>query len=286
MKRGRDQVEILVGGTAFATYVFNDPRIKRPYFTGVHAVTGQQVTRHHPPRPGVDSTDHATMHPGIHLAFGDISGADFWRNRGVVRHAGFTKKPTGGERAGEFTVRNLYQAGKRLVCEEVCRHRVLVRPAGVLLTYESRFLSHQAGFVFGDQEEMGLGVRVDRALRVRGGRGTILNSVGGKNEKQTWGRQAAWCDYSGLKDGRRVGLAVMTDPGNFRASWFHSRDYGLLVANPFGRKAFRKGAASRVEVARGEPFTLRFGILIHSSSPNRPVDLKAAYSDFVAALKR
>ncbi len=32
-----------------ATYVFSDPKIKRPYFTSVHAPDGTPVTRTHPP---------------------------------------------------------------------------------------------------------------------------------------------------------------------------------------------------------------------------------------------
>ena len=31
-----------------------------------------------------DLDDHPTMHPGLWLAFGDINGADFWRNKGRV----------------------------------------------------------------------------------------------------------------------------------------------------------------------------------------------------------
>jgi hypothetical protein len=67
----------------------------------------------------------------------------------------------------------------------------------------------------------------------------------------------------------------MPDAANFRPSWFHARDYGLFVANPFGRQAFRKGEPSRVEVKPGETFRLRFAVLLHSGE----VDLAAAYVD-------
>ena len=43
-----------------------------------------QVTRHHPPIEGQDRVDHGTFHPGIWMAFGDISGSDYWR---LERHA-------------------------------------------------------------------------------------------------------------------------------------------------------------------------------------------------------
>jgi hypothetical protein len=281
---GPDRVEILVRGRPFAVYVFADKTIKRPYFTAVKAPGGQPVTRHHPPRPGVDSTDHGTMHPGIHLAFGDLGGSDFWRNRGRVVHDGFVEAPSSGARQGSFTVRNSYRAGSRVICREVCRHRVMIRPHGILLTYESRFSSESAGFFFGDQEEMGLGVRVDRELRVKGGRGSIINSEGRRNEKDVWGRPALWCGYGGVKDGQHVGLALMPDPGNFRKSWFHARDYGFLVANPFGRKAFTRGQPSRVNVATGKVFRLNFGVLVHGTAADEPVDLKAAYADYLSVI--
>jgi hypothetical protein len=118
---------------------------------------------------------------------------------------------------------------------------------------------------------MGLGVRVATNLTVTRG-GVITSSEGRKNEKEVWGRQADWCDYSG----KGVGVMLMPDPQNFRRSWFHARDYGLLVANPFGRQAFTKAEPSRVVVKKGEILTLRFGVLVHDGD----LDRQAAYNEF------
>ena len=115
-------------------------------------------------------------------------------------------------------------------------------------------------------------MRVATDLTVTKG-GVISSSDGRKNEQQVWGRQADWCDYSG-KDG---GVMLMPDPRNFRRSWFHARDYGLLVANPFGRQAFTKGEPSQVVVKKGETLTMRYGVLIHDGD----VDHHAAYQDFL-----
>ena len=270
-ERGKDHVSIRIGGKPFATYVWNDPTVKRPYFAHIRSPKGVQVTRTFPPVEGRDATDHATMHPGLWLAFGDISGTDFWRNKGVVRHAGFVEEPVDDPQGGRFAVRNLYEFNGKTICEEVCRIRIRVTPHGNLIEWESKFSGAEA-FTFGDQEEMGLGVRVATDLTVNNG-GVITSSDGRKNEKQVWGRQADWCDYSG----KGVGVMVMPDPQNFRRSWFHARDYGLLVANPFGRQAFTKGEPSRVVVKRGETLTLRFGVLVHDGD----LDRQAAYQDFV-----
>ena len=137
--------------------------------------------------------------------------------------------------------------------------------------------------VFGDQEEMGLGVRVATPIAVQQG-GAIVDALGRRNEREVWGNAADWCDYSGTVDGRHAGILTMCDPRNFRPSWHHARDYGALVVNPFGQQAFRKGPASKVVVKPGESFRLRYGVLLHAGPPDAAPDLKAAYADFISQL--
>jgi hypothetical protein len=279
------KVNISVGGKPFATYVYQDKTISRPFFAHVHAPGGAPVTRNHPPVAGKDPTDHATFHPGLWLAFGDLSGADSWRNKAKVRHEKFVAKPKGGPGSGSFTVLNIYLAadGRKALCRETCTFTVHARPGAVLLVWDSEFRSDEGAFTFGDQEEMGLGVRVATSLTVKNG-GKITTSAGDVNEKRVRGKTADWCDFSGTAAGRRVGVTLMPDPKNFRPSWYHARDYGLLVANPFGRKALTKGKVSQVVVKKGEAFRLRFGVLVHAAPAERPVDLKGAYKAFLARL--
>jgi hypothetical protein len=183
-----------------------------------------------------------------------------------------------------------------------------VRPSGYLMIWDATFKSDQRDFVFGDQEEMGLGVRVATAIAEKSG-GKIRNSAGAESAKATWGRTADWSDYSGVmespagasphfaeksrSDGlrakpavsqSRVGVLLMADPGNFRPCWFHNRDYGFMAANPFGRNAFTVGEKSAVVVKKGEPFRLRFGVLLHASPKGQDLDLKAEYEHFKLAL--
>ena len=51
-KQQSGRVEITVGKQRFATYVYRDKTILRPYFCNVLAPDGTQVTRPHPPYPG------------------------------------------------------------------------------------------------------------------------------------------------------------------------------------------------------------------------------------------
>jgi hypothetical protein len=130
---------------------------------------------------------------------------------------------------------------------------------------------------------MGLGVRVATPLAVKNG-GTLANSEGRVGEKEIWGRVAKWCDASGTIDGKRVGVLVMPDPLNFRKSWFHARDYGLIVANPFGLQAFAGSTdPSRVTVPVGEKFRLRFAVVVHEGDVSAETAASSATTELNAS---
>jgi hypothetical protein len=275
------RIAVFSGGQPLATYVYEDKDILRPYFCAVHALDGTPITRTHPPVEGVDPADHATYHPGLWLAFGDISGADFWRNKAHVKHEKIIQEPLSQPGRGVFAVQNAYRTEDgKIICRETCRYTFLVRPSGWFLLHESEFTSDAGEIVFGDQEEMGLGVRVATPLTVKNG-GRIVNSDGLMNEERAWGKQADWCEYSGAINGRRVGVTLMPHPANFGRSWFHARDYGLLVANPFGRNAFTEGDKSAVRVAPGQRLRLRFGAFICSTAAANDARTAAAYDEYL-----
>jgi DUF1680 family protein len=276
------RLRITAGGAPVATYVFRDDAIPRPYFAHLNAPGGVRVSRNHPPAAGTDPADHAALHPGLWLAFGDISGVDTWRNKALVEHERFVARPAGGEGRGHFAVRNAYRRAPRQppFGHEVCDVTVFVRQSGYLLVLRSGFSPSGSDLVFGDQEEMGLGLRVATPLSVNKG-GRILDADGHHNEREVRGSAAVWCDYSGPVGDRLAGVTLMPDPANFRKGWFHARDYGLLVANPFGRKALTKGPESRVTVRPGEILRLGFGVLLHAAPAGAPTDLKEAYRDYL-----
>jgi len=278
--RSDSDLRILSGGRLLARYVTHDDAILRPYFTQVHALDGMEVTRRHPPRAGIDATDHETMHPGIWIAFGDLGGADFWRNKARIVHEGFEGDPIEGPNRGSFVVRNRYEADGRTVCTETLAVTVVTWEDRFYLLLNSTFVAGDRGFAFGDQEEMGLGVRVATPLAVANG-GRILNSAGQRNEAECWGKTALWADYGGVIDGRHAGIVLMPHPGNFRPSWFHARDYGFIAANPFGRAAFTGGEPSRVEVAPGTEFRLAFGVCVYSRDAGIGPDANEAYAEYL-----
>ena len=184
---------------------------------------------------------------------------------------------------GRWTVLNRYLStdGQQTVCEETARYVVRPVAQGYLLELLSEFRANQQEVVFGDQEEMGLGIRLNTPLAVdqkQGGR--ILDSRGRRNGDEVWGQTADWCDYSGPLDGHWVGMTVLSDNSNVRPSWSHARDYGFLAVNPFGRAAFTKGEPSRIVVKPGEVFRLRFGVFVHESASEADCPVADIYQLF------
>lgn len=258
-----DRLLIQLRGQPVAEFVFQDPKILRPYFAQIRTPSGLQVSRNHPPIVGKDPVDHETMHPGLWLGFGDISGIDFWRNKGRIEHLRFVVPPTvNGDRLTFATESRLVTPDDKTLCQLTSRFTLTDHGTNWRLIWDAAFQSTDGDFTFGDQEEMGFGARMATPLTEKNG-GLITSSTGRKTAAATWGQPADWCDYSGRIGHRTVGITLMSAPGNFRPSWWHNRDYGVFVANPFGRAAMKQGDASTVKVLRNESMRLRFAAVIH-----------------------
>ena len=260
-------------GATIGEFLFHHPAMRRPGFANLRAPGGIPITRHFPPLEGVDPTDHADLHPGVWLGFGDLAGHDFWRNKGTIRHDRFIEPPTWKEGSLSFSTGNtlITQEGSTLAA--MTNHFTLTPQGQALrLVWDAAVTPASDGFYFGDQEEMGLGVRVATAITETNG-GLITLSSGATTAAKTWGQPAAWCDYSGIIAGHHVGIMIVPDPANQSPSWWHNRDYGVFVANAFGRQAMKRGAPSRVEVKRGATYHLKHTIILHTSDNGEAPDL-------------
>jgi hypothetical protein len=138
-----------------------------------------------------------------------------------------------------------------------------------LFVFEIDLEAKYGAVTFGDTKEGSFGIRVHDVIREEKGNGKIQNAEGKIGEKECWGRLSAWCDYSGVIEGKTVGIAILADPANLHPSCWHSRGYGLMAANPFGRDKSgfpaMKGKTDLVKLAKGEHLKLRYGLLIHPS---------------------
>ncbi len=285
VEKQKKQLRIFLAKQHIADFVFADDKIRRPFFANARVATkdspnGMQITRNHPPVDGVDQLDHQELHPGIFLAFGDINGEDFWRNKAAMEHVRFLTEPTVANGRLHFVTEcRLNSSNGDTLGSMTNEYTLSARPNGWLLVWSSTFRAGKQTLTFGDQEEMGFGARVATPFTEKNG-GLIRSSSGKRTAKQTWGQAANWCDYSGPGP-KSGGIMLMASPDNFRQSWWHNRNYGVFVANPFGRKAMKQGKVSSVSVAPGESLRITFGALIHD---HQAFDAAAEYATFKRTL--
>lgn len=270
-----DHFEVFLDGKRIATYQFRHDKVLRPTWINVTTPSGRQVTRNYPPRvpddidPGYnaesDGIIHPHMHTGLWLGFGDVDGHDFWRNTARIEQMDLIGVKASADQLN-FEVLNRFLAtdGQSEVCRQRVRYELARHPSGWQLDIAAEFFNDERDFYFGDQEESGLGVRVASPLRVQGGSGTISNSLGQKNGAETWGHEAAWWDYSGEIDGHPCGLFIQPHATNPRPCWGHTRDYGVMVLNPFPRQPKeRRESYVKTVVNHGDVFQLGYTVTVH-----------------------
>src|SRR5215510_4109920 len=83
-KPAERRVDILVGGTAFTSYIW-PTSLKKPVLYPLRSANGTVVTRGFPldARPG-ERVDHP-HHAGLWFNYGDVNGLDFWNNSDSIK---------------------------------------------------------------------------------------------------------------------------------------------------------------------------------------------------------
>jgi len=95
----------------------------------------------------------------------------------------------------------------------------------------------------------------------------MVDSEGGRGERQVWGHRASWVDYFGEIEGEKLGIAILDHPTNPRhPTYWHSRSYGLFAANIFGWHDFLNDKTADGSMALDPSHALRFRyrVIIHA----------------------
>lgn len=275
LQKHDDHFEVFLDGRRIATYQFRHDKVLRPVWINLVTPGGRQVTRHYPPRvpddvdPGykaeADGIIHPHIHTGVWLGFGDLDGHDYWRNTARIEQVVCSEiKASDDSLSFDVLNRFLTTDGQDEVCRQRVRYELARHPNGWSLDLATEFFNDERDFYFGDQEESGLGVRMASPLRVQGGSGRIVNSLGEVNYTGTWGHEAAWWDYRGTLNGKSCGLFARPHTDNPRPCWGHTRDYGVMVLNPFPRQPKeRREPYVKTVVKRGETFQLSYTVIVH-----------------------
>ena len=268
------------------------PEVAKPYLWPLNAPGGVPVTRGWPMQKGLpkETTDHVHQKSGW-FCHGDVvpeglelktrsadkhvKGVDFWSEtpgHGTIACVEVSEPKVSGHQAAVKT-RNEWKApdGTKVLDEE---RVVTVRNLGDarLVIFDIDLHASVCPITFGDTKEGSMGVRVNDEFRLNApsSDGVVTSSDGAvarapaKDNLPMWGKHADWHDYAGSVGGKVVGIAIFDDPKNaHRAAW-HTRAYGLMAANPFGRASFPGGKGELVKLAKGEHLKLRYGILLHT----------------------
>lgn len=275
-----ESMRVSVGAEPFTTYKYSAEQ-KRPYFYPVLGPGGKELTEE-------DPSDHI-HHRSFYVAYGEVNGADCW---GEGKHSGSVKvasaKGTGGAVFAQINAESVWQDkdGNALMTDEIVWRIYNLPSTRRIIEAKIVFKASEGDVVFGDTKEAGiLCVRVAPSLKVKN-TGRIVNSFGGVNEAETWGKRANWCDYSGLADGVRAGIATLDHISNPRypCHW-HVRNYGLMGTNIFGRGSFQRGGQlidgdGSFTLKAGETMTFRYQAAAHAGG-HLEADIEGAFHNFV-----
>lgn len=286
VKEGR--VDVHIGPNLFTSYHYG-PKWVRPFLYPVIGPYDAQVTRNWPIVEGVkgEHQDHP-HHKSIWVAYGECSKVDNWseeKGHGWQRHRAF-RSIASGPVFGQVVARNDWcRNNDRKQFEEVRTMRFYALPRGLrLMDIEVTFRMTEGRVIFTDTKEGGLlSVRVASSMDVRNG-GKIENAYGGINEEETWGKHSPWCDYSGLVNGKHVGIAVLDHQENPRyPTQWHVRDYGLMTANCFAWQHYRPEARVKGDMTfkKGAATTWRYRVYVHRGNA-RTGNVAARFVDYVA----
>jgi hypothetical protein len=309
-----EHVDFLAGKDLVGRYHFSPSAssVAKPYFWPLNGPGGLPITRAWPMEGQPTGSDDHPHQKSAWFCHGDVipeglalqkrvkgvEGVDFW-SEGHGRIVGKIAKYD--KQLGRLTTENEWRTAEgREILGETRTIQLFVFGDTRLLVFDIDLEASEMPITFGDTKEGSFGIRINdqireaRTQRVNGrsvtvkGPGKLENADGKTGEKDCWGQLSAWCDYSGPIGGQVVGLAILDDPKNRYPACWHSRAYGLMAANPFGREKSgfpaMKGRTDLVHLDKGEHLKLRYGLLIH------PGDAKqgkvAEYFKRFAALSR
>jgi hypothetical protein len=297
IERGKNVLEFKIGTQTVARYQVTGTvqvekgdgtkPLAKPFLWPVLAPNGVPVTRAWPmDRSHPDTTDHFHQ-KSVWFCHGDVipegidlkgkHAVDFWsegpghgrivfvKGASQKHGPGFASVATGNEWRTADEVKILDE-------ERTIALRELL--GGRLFTFECKLTASVCPIIFGDTKEGSFGVRVNDAMRTAIATGGTVTAADGtaaaapmKDNLPMWGKISDWNDYSGTIDGKTAGVAIFDHPHNPSPAAWHTRAYGLMAANPFGRAKSgfpaMKGNTNLVKLEKGKSLTFKYALFVH-----------------------
>ncbi len=261
-RAGGEGYDVRAGDRPFATLRFGaDDRT--PAVWPLFAPGDRMVLRSFPFAEVEGETEDHPHHRGLWVAHGDVDGHDFWHDpacRIEVREH---------EVVGEDTIRFAadWIAPDGVIATETRSMRFSAGPGRRRIDLEVELRPIEA-CVLGDTKEGTIAMRLASTLRAEGprARGRLENAEGHR-DRACWGRRSAWVLAEGPIGGRLVRVRLIDgSPGPEGPTFWHARTYGLLAANPFGRRDFEGGdePSGRQEITPARPWKRRLTVVLEA----------------------
>jgi hypothetical protein len=275
-KKGDGTIEIQIAGKPFSTFYYGAAAPK-PYLHPLRAADGTVVTRGYPMEDiAGESRDHP-HHRGLWYTHGDVNGFDFWMNEPGQHPANgglIVAKGMPRAEAGKIEASFEWKApgGGLLLTED--RTMTFSGDAKTrVIDFDVTFTAAKESVKFGDTKEGTFAIRLATPLEEqhKGAEGVartgkMVGTDGRMGEKEIWGKRSPWLDYSGVIDGKPIGIAILDHPKNPKhPTFWHTRSYGLFAANPFGEHDFyndpkRNGS---ITIEPGKAIRFRYRVIVH-----------------------
>ncbi len=284
---GTNRIDVVIDGKPFTTlYAGGDA--PKPYLHPLRAVDGKIVTRRFPmEKVAGESNDHP-HHRGLWFSHGEVNGINFWEseasylpkrtNMGRITPEKPAKVSSGKDKGTIDSVFAWKDSSGKTLLTETRKMTFYDKPEERVIDFDI-VLKAMEKVTFADTKEGTFAIRLADSMSEKRG-GQMKNAAGATGMKAVWGKPSPWVEYTGDVEGEKLTVAILDHPGNPKhPTFWHSRDYGLFAANPFGEHDFfdDKKRDGSITVEPGKEIRFRYRVII--ASPD--LDMAKAYAAYV-----
>lgn len=296
LSQDKGRIDVKIDGQLFTSYHYEG--VPKPALYPVRWIDGTGMTRRFPmekalPGESNDHVHHRSVFWGHRHVKGGKDGSihDFWGENSNSGKQVATEVKSGKDNSILAANKWVSKTG-----ETIATDNRIIRFNGDkssrIIDYTITIHASEGDIVLMDDKDAGMGFRVPDSMCVSPhgtakikAEGYMLNSEG-VSGAACWGKSAKWVDYSGLVEGKILGVAMFDHPNNPRhpTSW-HARSYGLCSANIFGKRHFEKlkdKNAGNYPLKKGQSLTFKYRLYWHASKGDAK-KIEAQYRQWVAA---
>ncbi len=250
------QVSFQIDGVERFRWHFG-PQYPRPFFYPLLGPSGRSLTRMG--HPGAQNHDH---HRSVWFAHQKVLGIDFWSDQtdARIRQKRWLCYEDGDDKAVMAFSLGWYDGHDPNELLEQLFVAVLYpgSEGQYLLDLQSTFVPKAETLEFGKTNFGFLAVRVAKNISEHFGGGKLTNSDGRIHERNIFGKQARWIDYSGpVPSGKTEGITYFDHPNNPRyPNHWHVRADGWMGCSICMQEP--------IQTTRDNPLVLRQLLHVHA----------------------